>query len=117
METRRGEMSQEECDLIFNSFDDLFQEMYTIGHMEGSFYDCLGFPPDFEEGGYGVDRDIGIKREHMQCAKPLLHPELVILRDHVQEKCLRKETDQLKKNAGKEMKEIEEITKKIGIVR
>eukprot|EP00957_Ditylum_brightwellii_P169029 12865975-Ditylum_brightwellii.AAC.1 len=75
METRRGEMTPEEHDLIFDSFEELFQEMYKNRHMEESSYDHLGFPPDFEEGGEGVNRDVEIEREHMQCAKPLSHPE------------------------------------------
>eukprot|EP00957_Ditylum_brightwellii_P187613 14286133-Ditylum_brightwellii.AAC.1 len=68
-------MSPEECDLIFNSFYELLQEMYKNGHVKESSYDHLGFPPDFEEGEEGVYRDIGIEREHMQCAKPLSHQE------------------------------------------
>ena len=79
METRRGEMTPEERDLIFDSFEELFQEMYKNGHVEESSYNRLGFPPDFEEGGEGVNRDVGIEREHMQRAKPLSHPEQVIL--------------------------------------
>ena len=110
METRRGEMTSEERDLIFDSFDELFQEMYKNGHVEESSYDRLGFPPDFEEGEEGVNRDVGIEREHMQRAKPLSHPEQVILRDRIQQQRLMKETDQLKKHAEKEIKEKEEIT-------
>eukprot|EP00957_Ditylum_brightwellii_P150577 11465783-Ditylum_brightwellii.AAC.1 len=54
--------------------------------------------------------DVGIEREHMQHVKPLSHPEQVILQDRIQQYHLRKETDQLKKHADKEIKEIEEIT-------
>eukprot|EP00957_Ditylum_brightwellii_P172101 13102410-Ditylum_brightwellii.AAC.1 len=68
-------MTPEERDLIFDSCEELFQEMYKNGHVEESSYDRLGFPPDFEEGEEGVNRDIEIEREHMQRAKPLSHPE------------------------------------------
>eukprot|EP00957_Ditylum_brightwellii_P051645 3916153-Ditylum_brightwellii.AAC.1 len=79
METRRGEMIPEDCNLIFDSFEGLFQEMYKNGHVEESLYDHLGFPPDFEEGEEGVNRNVGIEREHMQCATHFSHPEQVIL--------------------------------------
>eukprot|EP00957_Ditylum_brightwellii_P044821 3400550-Ditylum_brightwellii.AAC.1 len=86
---------------ISTSFDELFQEMYESGHVEESSFDCLGCPHYFEGGEEGVDRDVGIERENMQCAKPLSHPEQVILRDCLQEKHPRKENDQLKINADK----------------
>eukprot|EP00957_Ditylum_brightwellii_P083336 6336322-Ditylum_brightwellii.AAC.1 len=100
-------MSPGEHDLIFNHFEELFQEVYMTGYVEESSYDHLGFLRDFEVGKEGVERDIGIKREHMHCAKPLSHPEQVILRDCLQEKCQKKENNQLKRNADKEMKDIE----------
>eukprot|EP00957_Ditylum_brightwellii_P157131 11958865-Ditylum_brightwellii.AAC.2 len=46
-------MTPEEHDLIFNSFGELFQEMYKNRHVEESSYDHLGLPPDFEEGEDG----------------------------------------------------------------
>eukprot|EP00957_Ditylum_brightwellii_P109895 8382805-Ditylum_brightwellii.AAC.1 len=99
-------MTPEEHDLIFDSVEEPFQEMYKNGHVEESSYVCLGFPPDFEEGEEGINSDVGIERDHMQHAKPLSHPEQVILQDRIQQLRLRKETDHLKK----EIKEIEEIT-------
>eukprot|EP00957_Ditylum_brightwellii_P005196 396994-Ditylum_brightwellii.AAC.1 len=47
----------------------------------------------------------------MQCAKPLLHPEQIILREHHQQNQQRKENNQLKINADKEIKDMENIMK------
>eukprot|EP00957_Ditylum_brightwellii_P106614 8134030-Ditylum_brightwellii.AAC.1 len=58
--------------------------MQKLGNISESVYDELGFPPDFEEDEAGVDRNIGIEKEHMQMAKSLTHPDQIKIRDKYQ---------------------------------
>eukprot|EP00957_Ditylum_brightwellii_P212196 15367058-Ditylum_brightwellii.AAC.1 len=43
-------------------------------------YDEYGYPPDFVNGGIGVDSSVGIECEYMQRVKPLTYSVLVQMR-------------------------------------
>eukprot|EP00957_Ditylum_brightwellii_P177026 13486041-Ditylum_brightwellii.AAC.1 len=72
------------------------------GHMPEEMYDNLGFPPDYDEGEYGVDCHGGIEQEHIQRPKPLMHNVQIFLCTSYKDKKKRKEKERLERNKEKE---------------
>eukprot|EP00957_Ditylum_brightwellii_P145056 11047928-Ditylum_brightwellii.AAC.1 len=73
--------------------------MQQHGIIPESIYKELGYHPNFEEGEIGVDRHVGIEKEHMQWAKHLIHPEQMKLKN------MYKSAHKEKKSVGKICKE------------
>ena len=109
IQTKRGEIKDSELDLIITNFPKLFALMQKLGNIPESVYDELGFPPDFEEDEVGVDRHVGIEREHMQRAKSLTHPEQIKIRDKYKKERENKKNKQEEKAAEKEQKAAQDI--------
>eukprot|EP00957_Ditylum_brightwellii_P212296 15367170-Ditylum_brightwellii.AAC.1 len=109
IQTNRNEIKEDELELIMNIFPLLFAIMQQHGKIPESVYDELGYPHDFEEGEIGVDRHVGIKKEHMQWAKHLRHPKQMKLRNVYKSSHNKKKTDQLEKAVEKERKVNQEI--------
>ena len=109
IQTKRGEIKDSELDLIITNFPKLFALMQKLGNIPESVYDELGFPPDFEEDEVGVDRNVGIEKEHMQRAKSLTHPEQIKIRDKYKKERENKKNKQEEKAAEKEQKAAQDI--------
>ena len=62
IQTKRGEIKEDELELLIETFPQLFSIMENHGNIPESVYDELGYPPDFEEGEVGVDRHVGIEK-------------------------------------------------------